>query len=693
MTVPCGTLLGSTCFYLDIYKYKQRTFLRRNLRQAVEAHQQQTRDLSKSTTTGTPNGTPEQSKRTAGLVDWQYPEERFLDKLFENHGPVLTVDVNYIERSHRRSEQRTKGEIFGDQNLNVACHVDLKLKDGFTKRTVRQEGKRGTILGMEDERGGIKFKVKLDERFQVEIDDLFVPVQQFRAGQTRWCQTQNDRYNLELSISCVDSEAAATLLPLLSASCAGTAGIYDSSLLTVKWSKLPQCVPNDKALSLLRTVDGKKKTMDYGLTVDMRWGKRGKSLIERHNALLLKAYELSSSSSKEMTPLTGDTLPPEAYETTYILILDDRQPGKLKVDGHACLFCNGEDQGGHVLLHLHLVTSHDQFRFIIQTESKTQEFRTIVRRTIRVEAATRVVDTKAASRELEFRWCNPQNPLNVEELLEHGHADWHAEPRRVQPPIGLDCVTSVASRLLQEASDRPAAVRKKHRVPRAPPNVTFFRAVSKRPIKEGELVSESDDDVDEGWLKMKLEEDVRNLDKVSTLAKDFIVQYDTYMQDEQLSADVYMRGTLLRFLRSRRRQLQQSNFRAEFIKTTERLRDDGVITDDLKDLIRQALLELADTNNDISGPSGRPEILSKSTNDGLIAVRKKRVVSRTAHVSRKKRRIFEAGGYGGDGRWRDVFSSDEDGSQSEEVQHRGLNERSQSRRDVLDGTGDHSFSS
>ncbi|KAL1623806.1 hypothetical protein SLS54_004267 [Diplodia seriata] len=84
-----------------------------------------------------------------------------------------------------------------------------------------------------------------------------------------------------------------------------------------------------------------------------------------------------------------------------------------------------------------------------------------------------------------------------------------------------------------EVLDMPVVERKRHRVPKAPAGLRFYRSDSKRLLVEGELLSESDDEISENWLKLR-----RNLAtkdaEVATPAKIFMMKWDDYMQDEHL---------------------------------------------------------------------------------------------------------------------------------------------------------------
>lgn len=100
---------------------------------------------------------------------------------------------------------------------------------------------------------------------------------------------------------------------------------------------------------------------------------------------------------------------------------------------------------------------------------------------------------------------------------------------------------------LVRTTTRPNRVRKKFQVPAAPPGRTYFRTVSKRPITEGEWLSESDDDVDEDWLRQMLEQELETLPGLSDAEVTFLKNWNGFMIHEPVHGKKVFQNALVRF--------------------------------------------------------------------------------------------------------------------------------------------------
>lgn len=80
----------------------------------------------------------------------------------------------------------------------------------------------------------------------------------------------------------------------------------------------------------------------------------------------------------------------------------------------------------------------------------------------------------------------------------------------------------------------PRPIRPKHKVPPTPRNLSFFRRLSMRPLVEGELLSESDDDIDTTWLVQR-HRDMLAQDPSSSLTparREFYQRFDAHFEAE-----------------------------------------------------------------------------------------------------------------------------------------------------------------
>ncbi|KAI9831070.1 MAG: hypothetical protein M1826_003968 [Phylliscum demangeonii] len=117
----------------------------------------------------------------------------------------------------------------------------------------------------------------------------------------------------------------------------------------------------------------------------------------------------------------------------------------------------------------------------------------------------------------------------------------------------------------------PKRNRKKFRVPPAPPGGFFFRAVTRRAVQEGELLSDSDDDVDISWLKRQHAEDINSYADLTEAEKAFITRWDNHMSEERIQSIQHLSNAMIRFATFNRSWLQGREALVEFFKLSTKL--------------------------------------------------------------------------------------------------------------------------
>lgn len=112
------------------------------------------------------------------------------------------------------------------------------------------------------------------------------------------------------------------------------------------------------------------------------------------------------------------------------------------------------------------------------------------------------------------------------------------------------------------ALEIPARIKPRHPVPVVPPGVVLYRSVSKREVQAGELLDESDDDVDQTWLKMRHVQSIK-ASKLSAAEKEFHERYDLHMLEERPHR-VYLAASIIRFCRKNGEFLNREEIRRVF---------------------------------------------------------------------------------------------------------------------------------
>ncbi|KAK3063411.1 hypothetical protein LTS18_000587, partial [Coniosporium uncinatum] len=159
----------------------------------------------------------------------------------------------------------------------------------------------------------------------------------------------------------------------------------------------------------------------------------------------------------------------------------------------------------------------------------------------------------------EMDWIAPQHSFVLSKYLS-GEQDWGELPLPERKKTGRGKhspqknlprpSTPLAPQRKAPEDVQPVVppVKKKHRVPAAPDGVTLFRTTSKQAIAEGDMLSESDDELDEDWLVQVQEEGYRE-DGRSQDAIDMLSQLDNHIRREGVSADIHVGDSLVRFVR------------------------------------------------------------------------------------------------------------------------------------------------
>jgi hypothetical protein len=196
----------------------------------------------------------------------------------------------------------------------------------------------------------------------------------------------------------------------------------------------------------------------------------------------------------------------------------------------------------------------------------------------------------------------PKVPFNRRAYLDEGNDEYQRAAKlekSVKSTSGRSVRTSTTvakpttrRKPPSEVQARIVAPKKKYRVPKAPNGIHFFRLVSKRPLHEGEYVSESDDDVDETWVQQRKAAEKKKHTAWSEARRTFVTSFDLFMYEEGVNSDVHAEAALIRFARCKAPWIWQNQIWAEFEAKIQELRDDDIISQAAYsacvDIVRQA---------------------------------------------------------------------------------------------------------
>jgi hypothetical protein len=329
---------------------------------------------------------------------------------------------------------------------------------------------------------------------------------------------------------------------------------------------------------------GKSKTLGLGLEVCMRYTSHpGESLLSAANQQL-KSEQRRTQSLLNRAAETARS----SVEVTFAFLNET-----LTFQALRCPHCTWRIRQAFKSLdelHMHLRNSHDFFQYRVKKEKEVngmQYWR------FECDVADHKADQRPSDRAPDPRDVNiiaPRRPFNRRKYLDEGDEGWLKDAKLERPtrPALSRAVSStttipVSRKAPDEVQPRVNGQKKKHRVPKAPAGVTFFRTLSKRPLREGEFISESDDDVDMEWLQSKTDSMITNNPTLPEKTKRFLMGFNNYMREERLQDDVHVGDALIRFANSEKEWLCNEGIQDEFKKKVTEFFEDQIISQEIHD--------------------------------------------------------------------------------------------------------------
>lgn len=255
-----------------------------------------------------------------------------------------------------------------------------------------------------------------------------------------------------------------------------------------------------------------------------------------------------------------------------------RDRNSYPVPGYTCPLCIYRKFHNLSFLHLHLITFHDLLHFQVKSREQTQGLDNIIE--IYVDLSKEQLTARASDHVPDhriFRWQKPTTRFDLSAMLK-GDWTWLNEKKSaasignyrrepLQPNSGIKAPVRKIN--LYDVQPLPKMKRRKYIVPEARNGVkglVFVRNKSKRFVHPGEELSESDDDVDEEWLRMKHGETVEDFSDVVANERRFMVLWDRYLYEERPKGNIQIPPALVRFARDQGEVLRSSNLLVEFWK-------------------------------------------------------------------------------------------------------------------------------
>lgn len=405
-------------------------------------------------------------------------------------------------------------------------------------------------------------------------DDLLLP------DERSWTRGIGKEYEAMISINFHQSNTAADILSHIGLELPEVR--QDGS---TRWvTRLPNILQSGgeaRILPLYYVASGaNKKRLPIGLEVSIHYTThRGESLLAAHNQRL-KSSQREIRCSVDLD--AGTTTEPK-FTVSFVYLEDTKTFSELRCPHCPRLRYRDVDD-----LHMHLICYHDFFQYRPRKEREISGTQYWV---FECEVADHKADQRASDKApdpREIQILAPKRPFNQRKYLREANENWQKEARLERPSKQLSSKVAgpppnLRRRAPDEVQPKVNRVRRKYRIPRAPNGVTFFRAATKRPLAEGEYISESDDDPDMEWLRLRTENLLMSDADIPEKVKIFLKTFNLYMREERLQDETHMGDAIIRFTHEKGEWIYSEGLHDEFRKKIAELLDNQTISQEIHD--------------------------------------------------------------------------------------------------------------
>jgi hypothetical protein len=553
--------VGNILFHNYLLSKRNPTFLSRNLAKVLELHRQELETsplLAQSH-----NPFPAVSR-----APWTFPSNVSLRKMIEddNNGRALVLQIKGIEpwkpgQPHRGQPTRKKGPLF---KLEVGVQITLFEQQSLD--TYKLPEANASLLGIHSENGK---HVSLDmPKSIIKLTDLF------QAQESSWKTSDVSDWEVMVNLNLRGTQDAEEFYMHMAAP--------DSFLqedlptrLRMRWSNIQDLPVGDKVQSL--TVG--KHEVGFGLKFSIYWSSTtGDSILTRHNQRLSRSRrgpQYPTPPPQRPTPINAK------FEITYEFAHDIWVSHGLQCPSSPCSRKNYSSLDD---LRMHLESAHSLIQYGL---SKEREADGVQYWTFKCEVADFRAEYQRASNAApdprEISYVAPRSLYNQQDFLEESNRG--RKTKRTNEQRTLSAVSRVKRppKHPDEVQQRILLERRTFPVPKAPPDVTFFRSISKRPLQEGEYISESDDEVEMDWVQQRKDAQITTEVNLSEATKRLLLVFDPFMREERLHGDYHMADALVRFSRAKASLLWRDGIFDEFKVKLASLLEENIISEQIHD--------------------------------------------------------------------------------------------------------------
>jgi hypothetical protein len=409
-----------------------------------------------------------------------------------------------------------------------------------------------------------------ERRASVEMGDIKIPPEHLCSDSDN--RTFDDSYLMMISVSFTDNMAAEELYAFM-----GLDTSHVPTFLSTTYGNILKCPPGRFILPLKAA----SKPLGIGLEVCMYWhDTSGDSILTKSNRRLKSSVQ---------SPRSYPTPPLEAeprYRLTFVYGNETIERTKP-----VCLHCTKPKTLSTIPdLQMHLKAWHEYFDYEITDKGVDKngvEHWLFESEVADHKSAPNQRASEHADEPFDVRVLAPQQPFNRQKFLQGDNG--YQQRARVEKTLKQGkakvdvpaTITVPKQRKHQsEVQARPQKPKRTYVIPKAPNGVTFFRSISKRPLKEGEEITESDDELDEEWMTLRKHAEL-DKEELSESATRFLRIFDDFMHEEGLHSDFHAGDAIVRFSRQHGARLWKEELTHEFREKLNELLEDSIISSEL----------------------------------------------------------------------------------------------------------------
>jgi VEFS-Box of polycomb protein len=596
----------------DLYRERTRfpLFLNRNMKRVLDRHENQRNGagirssprtrLSRVSAAQAELGPPPRSTRL---------RDQLIEK-FHQEDAELIFDVRSIRRKLNYKKNLDERPRKRQRRSAVDCRCYLAVwdnREGHRQlEPILKRSEDCTITPSDASTDAHAVDIELESTFRVPAKELFVPFVNKDGEVTKWAI--GDKYLLEIKIIPCNSSDLWPPMPILAKSEDSLTRdlvrkrdlAFTEGMLISNYTSLPHAPPADVPLNVAFDRTGRTFKTKYGLEVNAEWTyphvyeakikKEQKQLFaqmdeeEKEDPLCRSRSNGKSTMNRASRPKDPVNTSLEAeLNVSYIWDIETRRPTSTEsrttsLEGLYCPICHLHEFRNLRRLQFHLLNNHDKYRFSIESEKhdpQSKELKSVIFRVETAEAVRRRAANDVKD-EREFTWHRPEESFDIDSYISGEHS-WVGDlPRRrtggftASSQAQMSAYSSSAAvstpatsrkdrfRPASEVPEIPLPVRKRFPVPVAKTRQkrSFYRSVNHRAMETGELLSETDDDIDDDWLVKRQHDTIADTQELNDEQKSFWQKWNAHLMDEGMPSSRYISDSLVRFVRKNRMWLK-----------------------------------------------------------------------------------------------------------------------------------------